>query len=208
MKLIRRIFAFMLCILFIAGAAAAEGAPSSQFGFKGWPYRKGYPCARSTAAPTRAVRPASTPRPTAAAQPDTSADVGDYTTLSVSAQEYSAWNLVNADRLANGLSELPLDEELCAIARVKARDMEENRYFSHTSPTYGRPAAMLTHFGYSFKSVSENIAHYGTVEKAEAGFMSSASHRAAILGSQWQRMGVGVWQDANGFVYVVQLFVR
>ena len=82
--------------------------------------------------------------------------------------------MVNADRLANGLSELPLDEELCAIARVKARDMEENRYFSHTSPTYGRPAAMLTHFGYSFKSVSENIAHYGTVEKAEAGFMSSA----------------------------------
>ena len=62
MKLIRRIFAFMLCILFIAGAAAADGAPSSQFGFKGWPYRKGYPCARSTAAPTRAVRPASTPQ--------------------------------------------------------------------------------------------------------------------------------------------------
>ena len=43
---------------------------------------------------------------------------------------------------------------------------------------------MLTFFGYSFKGVSENIAHYATLEKAQAGFMSS-SHRANMLGSQW-----------------------
>ena len=208
MKLIRRIFAFMLCILFIAGAAAADGAPSSQFGFKGWPYRKGYPCARSTAAPTRAVRPASTPRPTAAAQPDTSADVGDYTTLSVSAQEYSAWNLINEDRKANGLSELPLDETLCALARIKACDMKENKYFAHQSPTFGKAADMLRRFGYSFRSVGENIAHHATVLKSEAAFMSSTGHRANILGSQWSKVGVGVCLDDSGYVYLVQLFVR
>ena len=95
-----------------------------------------------------------------------------------------------------------------ARSRDKACDMSENGYFAHESPTYGRPAEMLRRFGYSFKGVGENIAHYGTVEKAEAGFMSSASHRANILGSQWTRAGVGICLDKNGFVYVVQLFAR
>lgn len=214
MKPTRKAMITAICFLCIAGAAAAEGAPTSQFGFKGWPYRNHTVCTRTTSAPrkTRSPAPAATPAPAktpaASAQPSTSVNVGDYTTLSVSAQEYSAWNLLNTDRQANGLAALPLDEELCAIARVKACDMSENGYFAHESPTYGRPAEMLRRFGYSFKGVGENIAHYGTVEKAEAGFMSSASHRANILGSQWTRAGVGICLDKNGFVYVVQLFAR
>lgn len=222
MKSIQKAVIAAICFLCIAGMAAAEGAPTSQFGFKGWPYRNNTTCIRTTMNPRRTAQPIVTPRPTArpaatpaptrtsvsTSQPSSPVDVGDYTTLSVSAQEYSAWNLLNADRQANGLPALPLDEELCAIARVKACDMNDNHYFSHTSPTYGRPADMLKTFGYSFSGVGENIAHFGTIEKAEAGFMSSSGHRSNILGSQWTRAGVGVCQDANGFVYVVQLFAR
>ena len=67
---------------------------------------------------------------------------------------------------------------------------------------------MLKSFGYSFNSVGENIAHHATVEKSQAAFMSSTGHRQNILGSQWAKVGIGVAYDANGFVYVTQLFVR
>lgn len=196
----------ILALVFLAVSASADGAPTSQFGFKGWPYRNSAPCAAATRKPAATQRPSQTSD--TGASPSTTINVGDYTTLSVSAQEYSAWNLINEDRKANNLPELPLDETLCALARVKACDMKENKYFAHNSPTYGRAADMLKTFGYSFKSVGENLAHHATVLKSEAAFMSSASHRANILGSQWTKVGVGVCLDDNGYVYLVQLFVR
>ena len=96
-----------LAIAFIAVSASADGAPTSQFGFKGWPYRNSAPCAAATRRPSATPQPTQTPKVTSA--PSTTFNVGDYTTLSVSAQEYSAWNLMNEDRKANGLDELPLD---------------------------------------------------------------------------------------------------
>lgn len=112
------------------------------------------------------------------------------------------------DRAANGLSALKLDPALCELARLKSRDMHEKNYFAHTSPTYGSAANMLRTFGYSFTSVAENIAHHATVEKSQAAFMSSAGHRRNVLGTQWSKVGIGVWYDSQGFVYVTQLFVR
>ncbi len=168
------------------------------------------PAPASTPIPTPqpTLRPAPTRQPSPTATPTASGNVGDYTTLSVSAQEYSAWNLLNADREANGESALTLDEELCAIARIKSCDMKNNNYFAHVSPTFGNAAAMLTHFGYDYQRVGENIAHHSTVEKAQAAFMSSSGHRINILGSQWTRVGVGICYDDNGYVYVTQLFAR
>ena len=132
---------FLLCL---SASGLADGAPASQFGFKGWPYLQHPVCS-----PAASVRPSQTPapasRPTARpghtpdpGSPSTSGDVGDYTTLSVSAQEYSAWNLINADRESNGLASLPLDETLCALARIKSCDMKNEKYFSHTSPPSAR----------------------------------------------------------------------
>ena len=195
-----------LAIAFIAVSASADGAPTSQFGFKGWPYRNSAPCAAATRRPSATPQPTQTPKVTSA--PSTTFNVGDYTTLSVSAQEYSAWNLINEDRKANGLDELPLDETLCALARIKACDMKEHKYFAHQSPTFGKAADMLRRFGYSFRSVGENIAHHATVLKSEAAFMSSTGHKANILGSQWSKVGVGVCLDDSGYVHLVQLFVR
>lgn len=123
-------------------------------------------------------------------------------------QEQTAVNLMNQDRIANGLAALPVDAELSRLARIKSQDMRDNRYFAHTSPTYGSASDMLKQFGYAFNGVGENIAHHATVSKAQAAFMSSTGHRRNILGSQWSKVGIGVSYDANGYVYVTQLFVR
>ena len=86
--------------------------------------------------------------------------------------------------------------------------MRDNQYFAHTSPTYGDVRSMLSQFGYAYTAAGENIAHHATVEKSQAAFMSSDGHRRNILGSQWTKVGIGVWTDAQGFVYVTQLFVH
>ena len=246
-------FALSLSLLTGSSALAYGKAPTSQFGFKGWPYRQNSGCytqsvpqrptatpvvtctpapaatptaaptaeptsaptaeptIQPTAAPTAAPTSAPTAKPTATKKPvatSSPSNGDDYTTPSITAQEENAFILLNQDRIANGLSPLTLDPVLCTIARAKSRDMNDKNYFSHTSPTYGSASQMLRHFGYSFTSVGENIAHHATVEKAQAAFMSSTGHRTNILGSQWSKVGIGVWKDSQGFVYVTQLFVR
>ena len=163
------------------------------------------PTLQPTAVPTMEPAATTTPKPVVSAPPSNG---DDYTTPSISAQEENAYNLLNQDRIANGLSPLALDPVLSEIARAKSRDMHTNGYFAHTSTTYGSPSQMLTHFGYSFTSVAENIAHHATVEKSQAAFMASSGHRTNLLGSQWKKVGIGVWTDSQGFVYVTQLFVR
>lgn len=245
----QKLTALALSMSLLSGstALAYSGAPASQFGFRGWPYRQNSSCYTQPAAPQPTCTPAvtstptvtaapqpthmpvatSTPQPTAAPAPTpTTAPTAkptatkkpaattppsngdDYTTPSISVQEENAFILLNQDRIANGLPALTLDPVLCSIARAKSRDMNDKNYFSHTSPTYGTASQMLKHFGYSFTSVGENIAHHATIEKSQAAFMSSDGHRRNILGSQWNKVGIGVWKDAQGFVYVTQLFVR
>lgn len=214
MKQFKKALCTMLLIPCMIPAAQAQNLPDSQFPVDTWPYRQETDC--DVTAPTAApgilptAAPVVTPAPTAlpTQKPDGSDSTGDYTTESVTAQEYLAWNLLNQDRIANGLPALQLDQELCRLARIKSTDMKQNNYFAHVSPTYGSAAEMLRHFGYQFVSVGENIAHHATVEKSQAAFMSSTGHRANILGSQWSKVGIGVVYDSNGFVYVTQLFVR
>lgn len=180
------------------------------------------PLPAATPERTQAPKPTATvtPKPTSTASPAPEATQkpvvttpapstdDDYTTGYVSTQEEIAFLLLNQDRAANGMSALKLDPVLCSIARLKSQDMRDNNYFSHTSPTYGSPSQMLKSLGYSFSAAGENIAHHATVEKSQAAFMSSSGHRKNILSSSWTKVGIGVVTDAQGFVYVTQLFVR
>lgn len=142
----------------------------------------------------------------AAAPPSSTGD--DYTTQALSAQEEKMANLLNQDRLRSGLAPLTLDAELCRIARIKSADMRDGGYFAHESPTYGDIRAMLRQFGYAFSAAGENIAHHANVDKAQAAFMSSSGHRAAILSSAWTKVGIGIVTDGNGFIYATQVFVK
>lgn len=151
---------------------------------------------------------AATRRPPASASAQDTSTADDYTTHSLSLQEEKLLNLINLDRAANGLAPLVADPELSRIARIKSEDMRDNNYFAHESPTWGKARQMLEHFGYSFTGAGENIAHHATVEKAQAAFMTSEGHRRNILSRTWQKVGVGVCYDRNGYIYATQIFVR
>lgn len=113
--------------------------------------------------------------------------------------------LVNEIRTENGLKPLKANWELSRIARYKSEDMSDNRYFSHTSPTYGTPFQMIRAFGLSFRSAGENIA-YGQRTPAAVvnAWMNSSGHRANILNGSYTQIGVGYCARRN---YWTQMFI-
>ena len=122
----------------------------------------------------------------------------------VTQYEQEVIRLVNEIRVQNGLSALTYNWELSRVARYKSQDMVDNRYFSHTSPTYGTPFQMIRSFGLSYRSAGENIA-YGqrTPQAVVNAWMNSSGHRANILSSSYTQIGVGY--VANGH-YWTQMF--
>jgi uncharacterized YkwD family protein len=114
---------------------------------------------------------------------------------------------VNAERTARGLPALKVNMELVRLARLKAKDMAENGYFDHISPTYGSPFEMLQAAGISYKFAGENIARVSSVTVAHNAFMDSPGHKANILSAGYSEIGVGVYKSGIK-VYVSQLFIK
>ena len=102
----------------------------------------------------------SAPKPTTAPQPTQAPQAG------LSQDEQKILNLINQERAKAGLAALKADASLMDVARLKAKDMVQNNYFSHQSPTYGSPFDMMRQFGITFKTAGENIAGNSTEEGA------------------------------------------
>ena len=118
--------------------------------------------------------------------------------------EQTAGALVNEHRQSHGLEPLTISADLSAKARIKAQDMQQNRYFSHTSPVYGSPFFMMRTLGVSYRSAAENIAMgYRTAEAVVNAWMNSPSHRANLLSAKYEVMGIG---HTDG--YWAQWFLR
>lgn len=116
-------------------------------------------------------------------------------------------NMINTERRNAGLSELQYDAQLSAEALKHSQDMSQNNYFSHTSPTYGTFAERLKASGISYSWAGENIALYGSVEKAHAALMASEGHRNNIMKATANRVGIGiVWNQAKNGYYITQWF--
>lgn len=109
--------------------------------------------------------------------------------------------------MQNGLSTLKVDMEVQRVARIKAQDMVNNNYFSHTSPTYGSPFDMLKSFGVSYKSAGENIAGNSNNSAAVTAWMNSPGHRANILNGSYNYTGVGVINGSKYGKIYVQMFL-
>ncbi len=114
--------------------------------------------------------------------------------------------LTNQERELDGLPPLEVDTSLEEVARAKAKDMQEQNYFSHTSPTYGSPFDMLKEFGVSYTKASENIAKGQTTPSVVIdAWMKSDGHRRNIMDPEMTHIGVGY--DTNGD-YWTQVFIR
>ncbi|MUG65985.1 serine protease [Paenibacillus campinasensis] len=134
-------------------------------------------------------------RPSAPAQPADTTDQSSFAAQVV--------KLVNDERAKAGLSPLTVHDRLTTMAVDKAKDMSDNNYFSHTSPTHGSPFDMMKAYGISYRYAGENIAMgQRSAEEVMNAWMNSQGHRENILSPNFTMIGVGYY---NG--YWVQEFI-
>lgn len=128
-------------------------------------------------------------------------------TTNLTSDEWEVFNLINQQRSQNGLSPLKIDYEVQRVARIKAQDMVNNNYFSHTSPTYGSPFNMLNNFKVSYRTAGENIAGNSSNSAAVTAWMNSSGHKANILNSSFNYTGIGVINGSKYGKIYVQMFI-
>lgn len=125
-----------------------------------------------------------------------------------STQAEAVLKLVNEERTKANLKPLTLSTKLTNIATMKSKDMAENNYFDHNSPTYGSPFEMLQKYGVQYKAAGENIAAgQKTPEEVMHSWMNSSGHRANILNANFTELGVGYYEGGSYGVYWTQTFI-
>ena len=115
------------------------------------------------------------------------------------------------DRERFGLPVLARDADLDAVARAHSRDMRDHGFFGHRSPTTGSVGDRLRAAGYRHVGCAENIARNPNLWDAERGLFESLGHRANILSSRLDRLGLGVAvdeEDGRPVLLLTQVFAR
>lgn len=116
--------------------------------------------------------------------------------------------IVNIERRSKGLDELTKNNLLTNAADIRAKEIAKS--FSHTRPN-GSSCFTAVPSEYKYMMLGENIA-MGTASYMNAStvmdlWMNSPGHRANILNSSYNEIGVGIY-TTNGCTYYVQVFGR
>jgi len=126
------------------------------------------------------------------------ADPVDAATLTT--QEAAMVAALNTDRTERGLIALRTDSRLMAIARARSNDMIAKGYFSHTQPDGRNVFDILTAQHITWYNAGEIIAwnNYpmdSTVSAANRQWMNSPGHKAIIISTDYNYVGVGLAVD-------------
>lgn len=140
-------------------------------------------------------------------QSEPQAEVQNSNYLSVVEEEI--FNATNAERRRAGLPEYTLNSTAASYARDKSKDMLDNHYFDHNSPTKGYIWDIAQRDGWGYSQIGENI--YTSTGMSQRGgdivnsWMNSQGHRENILNPKFTQLGVGV-VELNGKLYATQIF--
>lgn len=129
------------------------------------------------------------------------------------AMEIQAFDLVNAERVAQGLNPLQMDEALRAVARAHSADMVARSFFDHVNPDGMDPFERMGNAGITFSAAAENIAansgHADPADVAVTGWMNSPGHRTNILNGIYTHTGMGLaYDDAANEYFFTQVFTK
>lgn len=100
----------------------------------------------------------------------------------------------NKHREQLGRTPLHINKKLNLAAQAKLDDMFRQQYFEHESPDGKRPADVIKAAGYDYIVVGENLAlgNYKTDEILVQAWMDSPGHRANIIDTKFNEIGVAV----------------
>ena len=138
--------------------------------------------------------------------------------------EKSILHYTNRERKRRGLKSLKGQPSLIRAARGHSRWMARRNRYSHTGGGGSQPWHRARRAGYVSSSVSENIwrtsgrrgsawhskfrwnSSWRLGHAAVITWMNSSGHRANILDSRWQHIGIGVGRNRKGGIFLTQNF--
>lgn len=134
--------------------------------------------------------------------------------VQMSYEEQRLVNLANQDRRNAGVGTLAVNPMLTQVARQHSREMYEKNYFDHRSPTADVETPMARYLKGlgripSYACIGENL-FYSSVVDPDLGnkcLMESPHHRANMLSTQFDQIGVGVYESPDGRFWVTQMFL-
>ena len=119
-------------------------------------------------------------------------------------------SLTNQSRQGYSLPALKENSELDQAAQTKANDMLAKGYFSHDTPDGKTPWDFITAAGYNYITAGENLAvNFSEAENVEDAWMNSPGHKANIVNTNYQDIGIGISQgeyQGHVAIFVVQMF--
>lgn len=132
----------------------------------------------------------------------------------MTADELTLLQLVNEDRRQAGKAPLAPNDALADVARRHAADMLAYDYFAHNDRLGRSPFDRMKAAKIAFTAAAENI-YKGLNDPvgpdltiAEAFLMQSPGHRRNILDGDFTEIGIGLVRSDDGWLYVVQCFIR
>ena len=100
---------------------------------------------------------------------------------------------MNRERIAYGLRPLRISDRLSLAAQDRIYDMFSKHYFNHVAPDGTPPWKWVSHRGYDYRELAENLAiGYKTPGGIVDGWMNSPGHRANVLGEHFHDVGVAI----------------
>lgn len=131
---------------------------------------------------------------------------------SLRTMEWKMLSLVNKDRKAHKLRKLRMQEDLRIVARKHSRDMARKDYFEHENTLGQTPFDRLDKARITDVVAGENLAKISgyqiPVQRAEIGLMNSPGHRANILKTDYNCVGIGIIKSENRSFYFTQNFAK
>jgi hypothetical protein len=125
---------------------------------------------------------------------------------SISSAEKHIFEELNHERASRGLSALDWDDHAAGAARAHAQLLAENGKLSHQFPGETTLPERIGTTGARFTVSAENVARTEFVEDVHLALMGSPGHRANILNTSYNAVGIGVVEE-KGKIYVTQDFL-
>jgi uncharacterized protein YkwD len=120
-------------------------------------------------------------------------EVSGRPSRSTSSFEEAVVAQMNEQRAAAGLRPLRINSRLSLAAGDRMEDMFNKRYFNHVAPDGLQPWAWVQKRGYIYRGIGENLAvGYPSASRVVDGWMHSPGHRANVLGSRFDEVGVAI----------------
>lgn len=115
----------------------------------------------------------------------------------------SVLNELNADRRVHGRSNLPIHDQAQAKAQAWAEKLAREGRLYHSNLQSGITARWC--------GLGENVGYGGSVAQIQDAYMASAGHRANVLNTTWNGVGVGyAIGKVNGVsvIFTVHSFIQ